>query len=127
MTRLPWFFALVALPAFGQAIYKCPGPDGRPYYQQSPCPQGARMAVQDNGSGSGADADAGLRHSERQALDGIRQREEAARQEAQRQAAPPPPATAGPYARSPAHDGLNKIIQESDATLRSLYRQLGRR
>ena len=121
-------FGLVAAisPAFGQAIYKCHGPDSRPYYQQSPCPQGARMAIQDNGSGSGADADAGLRPSERQALDGIKQREETARQEATRSAVPPSPVTS-PYARSPAHDGLERIIRESDATIRSLNRQLGRR
>ncbi len=127
MIRCTWLFALMTLPAFGQAIYKCPAPDGKAYYQQTPCPQGARMAIQDNGSGSGADADAGLRPGEKQALEGIRQQEEAARQEAKRQAAPPPPTATGPYARSPAHEGLDKIIQESDATLRSLYRQLGRR
>lgn len=118
--------ALLAAPAMGQTIYKCPGPDSRPYYQQSPCPQGARMAIQDNGSGSGADADAGLRPSERQALDGIKQREETARQEATRSAVPPSPVT-NPYARSPAYDGLERIIRESDATIRSLNRQLGRR
>lgn len=126
MTRLPWLFALVALPAFGQTIYKCPCPDGTSSYQQTPCPQGSRMAVQGNGSGSGADADAGLRPGEKQALEEARQRHEAAKHEAARQAAATQP-TASPYARSSAHEGLNKIINESDATLRSLYRQLGRR
>ena len=118
--------ALLALPAFGQTIYKCPGPDGKSSYQQMPCPQGSLMAVQDNGSGSGADADAGLRPGEQQALEEFRQRHEAAKQAAAKQAAATQP-PASPYARSPAYDGLERIIRESDATIRSLNRQLGRR
>jgi hypothetical protein len=115
---------LAAGPALGQKVYKCPGPDGKAVYQQQRCPEGERMIVRDNGSGSGADADSALRSGEKQALDGIRQQEAAAKQKANQQTAQPP--AASPYARSPAHDGLERIIRESDATIRSLN-QLKRR
>ncbi len=80
--------ALLAAPAMGQAVYKCPGPDGRPYYQQSPCPQGARMTIQDNGSGSGAAPDelvpaaSGIREGEKAMLESARVRDEASAQRA---------------------------------------------
>lgn len=60
------FFIVIVATApttLGQSIYKCPGPDGLSYYQQTPCPQGAPMTIQDNGKESG-DQPRGLREEE---------------------------------------------------------------
>mgnify|MGYP000844107984 CR=1 FL=1 len=54
---------VATVPARGRLIYKCPRPDGLSYYQQTPCPQGARMTIQDNGKESG-DQPRGLREGE---------------------------------------------------------------
>lgn len=94
MNRLFLLLACVlAAPAFGQKIYKCPGPDGKPIYQQQRCPEGGgRMYVQDNGSSSGGTTESaapaasqgrplasppesGLREGEREMLRDVRQRE----------------------------------------------------
>jgi len=31
----------ITTPVFGQMVHKCPGPDGKPVYQQTPCPDGS--------------------------------------------------------------------------------------
>lgn len=85
--------ALAAGPAFGQKVYKCPGPDGKAVYQQQRCPEGERMIVRDNGSSGGGTPESaapppaqpgrsassvpesGLRESEKEMLRDVRQRE----------------------------------------------------
>jgi hypothetical protein len=99
--RILWLTALVlvAIPAMGQKIYKCPGPDGKAVYQQKQCADGEKMQVRDNGSGSSGPAEAeaptstapasaktapasGLRPGEQAMLDDVRRREEAERDRA---------------------------------------------
>ena len=85
---------LTTWPALGQKVYKCPGPDGKPVYQQQRCPEGGgRMTIQDNGSSSGGTRElaaprssaserppstapeSGLREGEKEMLRDVRQRE----------------------------------------------------
>lgn len=79
------FFIVIVATApttLGQSIYKCPGPNKLSYYQQTPCPRGVRMVIQDNGKESGDTAQeelpaetSGLREGEQRWLQAIRQRE----------------------------------------------------
>ncbi|MDG4597098.1 MAG: hypothetical protein P9F75_15660 [Candidatus Contendobacter sp.] len=73
---------IATVPVQGQSIYKCPGPNELSYYQQTPCPRGARMVIQDNGKESSDTAQkelpaetSGLREGEQRWLQAIRQRE----------------------------------------------------
>ncbi len=95
---LVWALAL-STPAFGQKIYKCPGPDGKEIYQQKRCPDGGRFYVQDNGKVSGdppappsfsqgrsnpmpAADNSGLRSGEKEMLRDIQVRDELAKRRA---------------------------------------------
>lgn len=91
MKRLLIIAALTAAfiaPVSGQTVYKCPQPDGKISYQRARCPEGSRMAVQDNGKASGGNAPvtaapvainpaagSGIRPGEQQMLEDIKQRE----------------------------------------------------
>lgn len=81
---------ILATPAFGQAVYKCPQPDGKISYQAARCASGSRMAIQDNGRSGGelrqepaarpASAEsAGLREGEQRMLEQVQQREKETR------------------------------------------------
>lgn len=54
-TTLMIIALLITAPAMGQAVYKCPQPDGSLKYQSSRCPDGTRgrIQIQDNGVVSG--------------------------------------------------------------------------
>lgn len=76
---------ILVAPAFGQAVYKCPQPDGKISYQAARCATGSRMAIQDNGRGGGelrpepaarpASESAGLREGEQKMLEQVQQQE----------------------------------------------------
>ena len=55
MKALILALSLITLPAFGQAVYKCPQPDGSLKYQSTRCPDGTRgrIQIEDNGTVSG--------------------------------------------------------------------------
>lgn len=127
MKALILALSLLTLPAFGQAVYKCPQPDGSLKYQSTRCPDGTRgrIQIQDNGTVTGvpaADAPTGLRPGEQAILNQVKQREEAQHNAA---AAPPPSAvSARPRSvmDSQAWKGNEKIIQESTQTINALNR-----
>jgi len=54
-TTLMIIALLITAPAMGQAVYKCPQPDGSLKYQSSRCPDGTRgrIQIQDNGTVTG--------------------------------------------------------------------------
>lgn len=99
MNRIPLIMTLaLSAPALGQAVYKCPQPDGKFIYQSTRCTDGTRgrVSIQDNGRESGPVNPArpgreptarpdppppasGLRPGEQQMLEQIRQDEREAR------------------------------------------------
>ena len=120
--------ALAAGPAFGQKVYKCPGPDGKAVYQQQRCPEGERMIVRDNGSGSGGretatTGAAGLRPSEKKMLEQSEQRNKAEAKAAEEKAAQQSRAAAEQQ-RPNVYRMLEQSEKESAATIRSLHRLL---
>lgn len=56
--------AMLAAPAIGQTMYRCPDPAGVVKFQQTPCPNGQSVTVNTAPTGAG-----GLRDSERSYLE----------------------------------------------------------
>jgi hypothetical protein len=55
-------------------VYKCPGPDGKLRYQQTPCPEGEPLSIQKPASSPSSPA-TGLRPAEVETLERIKARE----------------------------------------------------
>lgn len=114
----------LAAPAYGQTVYKCPTPDGKISYQRAKCPEGGRMVIQDNGKSSGDENQTSLRPGEQALLNDSQKREQAERQAATKADAKTQPAIQPSVTKSEAWRGLDKIQQESTATINSLTRML---
>ncbi len=110
----------LAVPAYGQTVYKCPTPDGKISYQRAKCPDGRRMPIQDNGKASGDENQTSLRPGEQALLNDSQKREQAERQDATKADTKTQPSAT----KSEAWRGLDRIQKESTATIHSLTRML---
>lgn len=114
----------LAVPAYGQTVYKCPTQDGKISYQRAKCPDGGRMPIQDNGKASGDENQTSLRPGEQALLNDSQKREQAERQDATKADTKTQPATQPSVTKSEAWRGLDRIQKESTATIHSLTRML---
>lgn len=110
----------LAVPAYGQTVYKCPTPDGKTSYQRAKCSDGRRMPIQDNGKASGDENQTSLRPGEQALLNDSQKREQAERQDATKADTKTQPSVT----KSEAWRGLDRIQKESTATIHSLTRML---
>jgi len=111
MRTLPLLLALIALPAFGQTMYKCPNAAGVVQYQQMPCTltgggEAVEVKAAPSGSGSGLSEEAKAYLEERD--------------KARQQPGPPPQARSGEVEKE-CMEMRRRIMRMEDREARGIH------